>query len=328
MPISTQGLHHVTAIATGPQANIEFYVRALGFRLVKRTVNYDDPETYHFYFGDPLGRPGSLITFFPWPGAGPAVRGAGEASEVSFKVPPGGLELWKKRLTEDGISHEEIQRFELPALAIVDLDGTPLTLTEAPLVGSVPNNWPSSPVPSPMALQGLHSVTVTAPALEETASLLTKLGMSRSAEEVSLDAEGQERRRVRLTAGEGARATHIDLLEVPEREQNRHGAGSIHHLALRVPDEDALLDAREKLAELGLNPTAVKKRTYFKSVYFREPGGAIFELATDGPGFAVDETPDELGLTFKLPVWLETERQFLRGRLPVTASPEYTDRYG
>ncbi len=317
----------MTAIATRPQGNIEFYVRFLGLRLVKRTVNYDDPQTYHLYFGDALGRPGSVVSFFPWPGAGPAVRGAGESVAVAFRVPPGSLALWADRLEQHDLGHRFEERFGEEIIAFADPDGVPLELVEAPLKGAVPQTWPGSPVPAEMAVQGLHAATVLAPALDGTAQLLEQLGMQLVAEAPEADVDGVRRRRMRLSAGEHGGETKVDLLEVDEAQPGRLGAGSIHHIALRVEDEAALAEAQELLAQADLSPTKPKDRTYFRSVYFKEPGGAIFELATDGPGFTRDEAADELGLAFKLPEWLESERDFLRGRLPVTASPEYTDRF-
>lgn len=328
MSFVTSGLHHLTAIATRPQGNIEFYVRFLGLRLVKRTVNYDDPQTYHLYFGDALGRPGSVVSFFPWPGAGPAVRGAGEAAALALRVPPGALALWADRLEQHGLSHSVKERLGEELIAFEDPDGLPLELIETPLAGSVPENWPGSPVAAALAVQGLHSTTVLAPALDATAALLERLGLEPVEEAPETDNDGQRRRRIRLAGGLPGRRSYVDLLESARPQPGRLGAGSIHHLALHVKDEEALLAARELLAEADLTPTKVKNRTYFKSVYFKEPGGAIFELATDGPGFTVDEPADELGLAFRLPEWLETERDFLRGRLPVTASPEYADRFG
>ena len=328
MSFVTSGLHHVTAIASRPQGNIEFYVRFLGLRLVKRTVNYDDPQTYHLYFGDALGRPGSVASFFAWPGAGPAVRGAGEAVAAALRVPPGSLALWADRLEQHGLQHGYKERFGEEIIAFDDPDGVPLELIEAPLKGSVPENWPDSPVAAAMAGQGVHSVTVLAPARDGPAELREGLGLHPAAEAPETGEDGTRRRRVRLAAGDHQTASYVELLEVPRPQPGRLGAGSIHHLALRVKDDDALQAAHEHLGELGLSPTKTKNRNYFKSVYFKEPGGAIFELATDGPGFTVDEAPDELGLAFKLPAWLESERDFLRGRLPVTASPEYSDRFG
>ncbi len=317
----------MTAIATRPQGNIEFYVRFLGLRLVKRTVNYDDPQTYHLYFGDALGRPGSVVSFFPWAGAGPAVRGAGESVAAAFRVPPGSLALWADRLQQHDLAHRFEDRFGEEIIAFTDPDGVPLELVEAPLKGAAPETWPGAPVPAAMAVQGLHSATVLAPALDDTALILEQLGMHLVSEAPEADEDGGRRRRVRLSAGEHGAETKVDLLEVDGAQPGRLGAGSIHHIAFRLKDEEALAEAQEFLAQADLSPTKVKNRTYFKSVYFKEPGGAIFELATDGPSFTADEAPDELGLSFKLPEWLESERDFLRGRLPVTASPEYADRF-
>lgn len=328
MSLATTGLHHITAIASRPQSNIEFYVRLLGLRLVKRTVNYDDPQTYHFYFGDALGRPGSVASFFAWPGAGPAIRGAGETVATAFRVPPGALALWADRLQQHGLEHAFEERFGEELIAFDDPDGVPLELIEAPLAGSVPENWPGAPVSAAMAVQGLHSITLLAPELDSTALLLEEFGMQHVSEAPEATEDGARRRRVRLAAGAHGQTTKIDMLEVPRAQPGRLGAGSIHHVAFRVADDEALLAARELLAERDLSPTKVKNRNYFKSVYFKEPGGAIIELSTDGPGFTVDEPADELGLSFRLPEWLESERDFLRGRLPVTASPEYADRFG
>lgn len=327
MPVATLGLHHVTGIATRPQANIEFWVRLLGQRLVKRTVNYDDPQTYHFYFGGPMGQPGTVATFFPWQGAGPAVRGAGESVAVAYRVPPGGLTAWRRRLDDHGLAHATFERFGEEVVAFQDPDGVPLELTEA--AGGGPRLvWPDAPLPDGLTLQGLHAVTVAAPRLDATASVLEEaLGMRVAAEDV-----GGSGRRVRLAPGPSPEGLaypaggFIDLVEVQDQQPGRLGAGSLHHVALRVKDAE-IAEARAALLAAGLKPTVVKDRTYFKSVYFKEPGGAILEVATDGPGFLVDEPADELGLAFKLPAWLESERDFLRARLPVTASPEYADRW-
>lgn len=364
MQLSTAGLHHLTAIATRAQANIEFYVRVLGLRLVKRTVNFDDPQTYHLYYGDALGRPGSVMSFFSWPGSGPASRGAGEATGITFKVPPGSLQLWADRLESHDVTTATVTRFGAEVLVFSDQDGVPLELTEHPIRGTLPFNWPGAPVPAQMAIQGLHAATLNTADLDATAQLLQALGMTKVGEEpepvtassvatnpVRTGAYGEPpsadpddtasqpaaastapQRRVRLLAGSDAGgsvdATHIDLVQAQSSLPGRLGAGSIHHLALRVPSESELQQAIELLRAQGMSPTTVKNRLYFKSVYFKEPGGAILEVATDSPGFTVDEGADELGLAFRLPDWLESERDFLRARLPVTASPEYTDRFG
>lgn len=327
MSFATSGLHHVTAIATRPQANIEFYVRLLGLRLIKRTVNYDDPQTYHLYFGDAMGRPGSIISFFAWPGAGPAVRGSGEASAVAFRVPPGALAPWRARLSQHRLTFSDFKRFGEEVVAFSDPDGIPLELVETDLGGATPDTWPDAPLPAALAVQGLHAVTLTAPDLEATSELLTSaFGLSLVAEEAAdpphPEAGGTGRRR-RFAAG----VNFVDLLEVSERRQGRWGAGALHHIAVRAADDEQQQLAREQLTAAGVEPGAVKNRLYFKSSYLTEPGGAILEVATDGPGFSVDEDAAELGLAFKLPDWLESEREFLRSRLPVTASPEYADRF-
>ncbi len=327
MSFATTGLHHVTAIATRPQANIEFYVRLLGLRLVKRTVNYDDPQTYHLYFGDALGRPGTIISFFAWPGAGPAVRGAGEATAVTFRVPSGALAPWRARLSQHRLAFENLERFGEEVVAFSDPDGTQLELVESDLGGAKPDTWPDAPLPAALAVQGLHGVTITAPDLAATTEVLEKsLGLKAVAENAadapSTTAPATGRRR-RLAAGDN----FVDLLEVPQRLQGRWGSGSLHHVAFRAEGDEQQRLACEQLTAVGIVPGKVKNRHYFKSSYLTEPGGAILEIATDGPGFSVDEDPAELGLAFKLPEWLESEREFLRSRLPVSASPEYADRY-
>ncbi len=328
MSFTTPGLHHVTAIATRPQANVEFYVRLLGLRLVKRTVNYDDPQTWHLYFGGPLGQPGTVLTFFSWPGVGPAVRGAGEPTAVAYRVPAGGLDAWQQRLDDHRLAHSTFERFGERVLAFTDPDGTPLELVEASNQGPL-LNWPGAPVPGALASQGLHAVTLTAPQIDETVAVLTRaLGM-----QVVATDETAAARRVRIgpkpvdgTLSYPA-GGYLDLVEAPSALPGRLGSGGIHHVALRCGGGGKLEEAREALLSEGLTPTPVKNRLYFKSVYFKEPGGAILEVATDEPGFTVDEPADELGLAFKLPEWLESERDFLRARLPVTASPEYADRW-
>ncbi|MFO7546336.1 MAG: VOC family protein [Trueperaceae bacterium] len=359
---TTGGLHHVTAIAGRPQANIDFYVRVLGLRLVKRTVNYDDPETYHFYFGDAEASPGTLLTFFPWPGAGPGVRGAGETAAIALRAPASALDAWRDRLRDHDRPFATFERFSQELVAFEDPDGTPLELVAAtadqtadrtdnrtddrtddrtergdgppteigdegdgrPDATPAFRRWTASPVPQAMALGAMHSVTITAPRLDETATLLTERFGLRS---VGEEREASGAARHRFAAGGPARPSFVDLLEAPSPLPGRWGAGSIHHVAFRASDDAAHADARAALLGAGLPVTKVKDRHYFRSIYVTEPGGAILEVATDGPGFTVDEPLDELGLALKLPPWLEPERTTLRGRLPVTASPEYADRW-
>jgi glyoxalase family protein len=335
MSITTAGLHHVTAIAGRAQANIEYYVRLLGQRLVKRTVNYDDPLTYHLYFGDALGNPGSILTFFPWPGAGPAERGSAETSAIALRVPVGALEYWRDTLSFHRQAFDETTRFGAPVLSFSDPDGTPLELVEGaePAAGggsqgTLPLDdilrpsrvWGASPVDSSSAIIGLDAVTLTLSDRDASAALLVEaLGYSVS---------GEENGRLRLGVPGDATGRGLELLQASERRQGRLGTGSVHHVAFRVPDRAALDAARDRLSAAGVRPTKVKDRVYFQSVYFTDPSGAILELATDGPGFTADESEDELGLGLKLPSWLEPEREYFRSRLPVTASPEYADRFG
>lgn len=340
MTITTSGLHHVTAIAGRPQANIEYYVRLLGLRLIKRTVNYDDPLTYHLYFGDALGNPGSVLTFFPWPGAGPAERGSAETTAITLRVPAGGLDYWRATLSLHRQAFTETVRLGESVLSFTDPDGVPLELVEgaeppAPSAssGAAPNDalpiadilrparyWSSSPVASGDAIIGIDGVTLSLFDHVGTAALLTEV--------LGYTVTGSEDDRTRLTLPGSGIGARIDLLATPRDTQARLGTGSVHHVAFRLPDRAALDAAREELLTAGLRPTKVKNRLYFQSVYFTDPAGTILELATDGPGFTVDEPPDELGLALKLPEWLEAEREYFRSRLPVTASPEYADRFG
>ncbi|HET8986384.1 MAG TPA: VOC family protein [Trueperaceae bacterium] len=349
MSITTSGLHHVTAIAGRAQANIEYYVRLLGHRLVKRTVNYDDPLTYHLYFGDALGNPGSILTFFPWPGAGPAERGSAETSAIALRVPSGALDYWRDTLSFHRQSFEETVRFGAPVLSFSDPDGTPLELVEGseppappappgePTSVAPPDHdrqaalpladilrpsrvWTNSPVESQSAIIGLDAVTLTLIDRDASTELLV--------ETLGYSVVGEEDGRLRLALPGDATGRSLDLLSAVERRPARLGTGSVHHVAFRVPDRVALDAAREQLVAAGVRPTKVKNRVYFQSIYFTDPSGAILELATDGPGFTADESHDELGLGLKLPTWLEPEREYFRSRLPVTASPEYADRFG
>lgn len=340
MSITTTGLHHVTAIAGRAQANIEYHVRLLGQRLVKRTVNYDDPLTYHFYFGDALGNPGSILTFFSWPGAGPAQRGNGETTAITLRVPAGALEYWRDTLAFHGQEFQEAEWFGTPVVTFTDPDGTPLELVEgqeppaptrapggaehdaAPLADVLrPSRvWLNSPVDGHSAIIGLDGVTLTLSDRDASAALLV--------ETLGFSIAGEEHGRMLVTLPGDGLGRRLVLAPADGELTGRLGTGSVHHVAFTVPDRAALDHAREVLSAAGLRPTKVKNRLYFESVYFTDPSGAILELATAGPGFTVDEDEDELGLALKLPTWLEPEREYFRSRLPVTASPEYADRFG
>ncbi|MEM8960860.1 MAG: ring-cleaving dioxygenase [Acidobacteriota bacterium] len=302
------GLHHVTAIARDPQQNVDFYTKALGLRLVKRTVNFDSPETYHLYFGDEQGRPGTIMTFFPWPMAARGSRGAGQAAVTSFSVPPGSLPAWQRRLRDLGVVVEQpYERFDEEVLTILDPDGLMLELVAHEDVAEQPG-WPQGPVDETEAIRGFHSVTLWQQGYEATAELLTDgMGFRQTH---SAD------NRFRFEVGDGGLGTLVDVLCVPDASYGRISAGTVHHVAWRAADDADQAAWRERLSGRGLNVTPVLDRNYFRSIYFREPGGVLFELATDPPGFTADEPVETLGTELKLPSWLEPRRQRIEGALP------------
>lgn len=317
MAFVTSGIHHVTAIAGRAQSAIEFHCRTLGLRLVKRTVNYDDPQTYHLYFGDALGSPGSIVSLFAWPGSGQGERGDGEAKRIGLRVPRGSLGYWTERLAAAG--REPLQEDHLgeAALRFDDPDGVPYRLIESGGVGA--GSWQGSEVPLEAAISGIHAVTLSAPDLAASVATLTAACGLR-AREVATGI-------TRLAPAAPGASGYLDLRAAPERARGRWGAGSVHHVALRAAGEAEQDAARAALAAAGIAMGEYKDRTYFRSLYFTEPSGTVLEIATDGPGFTADESLDELGLAFRLPEWLESDRAFLRQRLSVTASPEYADRF-
>lgn len=308
------GIHHVTAIATDPQRNLDFYGGVLGLRLVKRTVNFDDPGTYHFYFGDETGRPGTILTFFPWALARRGSRGAGQATATAFSVPESSLAFWRDRLESHGVVVEDpTSRFEEEVLTFLDPDGLKLELVAHAEAADL-EGWEGGPVPAERAIRGFHSVTLTHRDPETTIDLLTEtMGYSPTAHAGP---------RVRFTTGDGGLATRLDVLHAPELDYGHVAAGTVHHVAFRVEGDEAQKTWQQKIADLGLNVTSVMDRQYFHSVYFREPGGVLFELATDPPGFTLDEPVEELGSGLRLPPWLEGHRQRIEGSLPEVTMPE------
>jgi glyoxalase family protein len=293
-------IHHITAIAGDPDRNLRFYARTLGLRLVKLTVNYDDPATYHFYFGDELGRPGSILTFFPWPRGSPGRLGTGLVAAVGFAVPAGSLGFWIERLLAQGLRYEgPTRRFDQPVLAFADPDGLPLELVATERAGELPG-WADGPVPPEHAIRGLHGATGAAEVLTG------QLGFRRVAEEGTV---------LRLGAGDMLGAV-LDLRRAPGFWRGAGGVGIVHHIAFRAADSAEQLVRRQALEEAGYDITPVLDRTYFRSVYFREPGGVLFEIATDGPGFTVDEGAPELGTSLKLPERYEAMRDRVAEALP------------
>jgi len=304
------GIHHVTAMASDPQANVDFYSGALGLRLVKKTVNFDDPGTYHLYYGDEVGHPGTILTFFPWPMARRGVQGAGQATVTSFSVPQGSLGWWKDRLEGLGVPHEDPHpRFDGEVLTLLDPDGLRLELVTRDASeddGRAP--WTGGPVPAEHAVRGFDGVTLTEWNPEVTAEVLTDTLGFRPA--------GQQGDRFRFEAGTGPGASRVDVLASPASARGRISAGTVHHVAWRAADEADQLAWREAVEESGLGVTPVLDRQYFRSIYFREPGGVLFEIATDPPGFTRDETVESLGTALKLPPWLEPERKRIEAVLP------------
>jgi glyoxalase family protein len=304
MPPATPGLHHVTAIAGVARRNLDFFTETLGLELVKRTVNHDDPSAHHLYYGDGEGNPGSLLSFFVWSDGTTGRPGAGQPTTVAFRVPEGALEWWLDRLQQRGVAVDgPYDRDADRVLALRDPDGLELELVArsgdagTPIAGSVPDDH---------AIRGLDGASLTVHEIDPTAEVLTLLGFT----EIAAD---DGRRRFRTHDGIGS---VIDVCAAPEAPRGRGGAGVVHHVAFRVQDQDALDAWRDVLDERGLHVTDVVDRRYFESIYFREPGGVLFELATDGPGMAVDEPDGDLGGSLSLPPWLEDQRDDIVSRLP------------
>jgi glyoxalase family protein len=307
------GLHHVTAIAGDPQRNLEFYTGVLGQRLVKRSVNQDAPDTYHLFYADAEGHAGSDITFFPWPDLPPGRRGVGLTNEVALAVPPGTLGWWAERLRAAGITtREPTTRFDEPVLPFDDPDGLGLALVETGDTREF-TPWAESPVDASRQIRGLHAVRLAQRELAPTAAFLTRgLGFLPA---------GEERGWHRFVVEGGGSGRALDIQVLPDARRGEWGVGSVHHIAWRVPDGDAQRSVRASVASAGGRPTEVIDRFWFQSVYFREPGGALFEVATDGPGFTVDESPEALGERLILPPWLEPRRaEIERGLPPLTSA--------
>ncbi len=305
---SIPGLHHVTAIASDPQANADFYVSVLGLRLVKRTVNFDDPTTYHLYYGDEVGAPGTILTFFPWPGAPRGVRGTGQTTATAFAVPPGSLEWWVDRLAGRAVDFAAVEeRFGERVLGLRDPDDLAIELVEQ-ANGASRRWWKEGPVPAPYAIRGFHSVTITEEGYERTAALLS--------ETMGFRYVGQEQSRFRYATGHDAPGAIVDVICAPGLRSGRVAAGSVHHIAFRCASDEAQIEWKERVTAARMNVTPVLDRQYFRSVYFREPGGVLFEIATDPPGFTLDEAPEALGNALRLPSWLEPRRASIEERLP------------
>ncbi len=302
------GLHHVTAIAGNAKRNHEFYTKILGLRLVKKTVNFDDPGTYHFYYGNETGEPGTILTFFPWEGIRKGSIGTGQATSTSFTIPENSIPFWLNRFQEyDVIYNNPTERFQEEALTFLDPDGLKLEL-----VASSKNDqrkpWTTKGINSTKAIKGFYNVTLTLEGYQRTADLITDLFGYEVADEYI--------NRFRFINKNWETADILDLVCLPSGKGGSVSGGSVHHIAFRVANEVEQLEIREKLLEKGFNTTPQLDRNYFKSVYFREPGGVLFEIATDPPGFTADEEINNLGQELKLPDWLEPRRKEIEDVLP------------
>jgi glyoxalase family protein len=308
MTARTPGIHHVTAIAGDPQRNIDFYTDTLGLRLVKLTVNFDDPSAYHLYYGDDLGRPGSIMTFFTWPGANRGRQGVGQAGVTSFAVPRSSLAFWVERLVQHRVRHDNpTSRFGEQVLSFKDPDGLLLEIVASEGTGTLPRRE-TGPVPGEHAIRGFHSVTLWEHELGPTAKLLTEtMGFQRI---------GEEEHITRYRTDGDAGGAVIDVRTPTGFWSGSVAVGTVHHVAWRTPSDELQLEARTELTDLGLQVTSVLDRQYFHSIYFREPGGVLFEIATDPPGFTADEPAEALGAHLKLPPWLEPRRESIEAGLP------------
>lgn len=302
------GLHHITAIAGDAQRNYDFYTKTLGLRLVKKTVNFDDPQTYHFYFGDEVGSPGTILTFFPWANVRQGHNGAGMATEIGYSVPKGSLDFWKSRFEDHNVNHKELsERFGEKHLTFQDPDGLYLSLIETKHQDDR-KGYATSDITTDVAIKGFHTVTLTLNNITATAAILTEVfGYKKIKNEGNLT-------RYQTDAVENAAL--VDLLEEPQAPRGLNAGGTNHHVAFRVKDEATLMAMREKVVARGLHITEKINRDYFFSLYFREPGGVLFEIATDNPGFATDETVENLGSSLQLPDQYKAMRDKIEKALP------------
>ena len=309
-----RGLHHVTAIASDPQRNLDFYAGVLGLRFVKRTVNFDDPQTYHFYYGDDVGSPGTILTFFPWPGARRGRQGTGQVAVTSFAVLPTALGFWVERLLRHGVKYDGPTKRGPSAsdaeqvISFKDHDGLMLEIVAHP-GAEARSAWAGAPgISRDNAIHGFHAVTLW-------------VGDGEPTEKVLVDTLGfrplrEDRGTRRFESGDGGPGTFVDVRSIGGFVQAAGGAGTVHHVAFAVDDDDTQLAVRERVIDAGLHPTPVIDRNYFHSVYFREPGGVLYELATNQPGFAIDEPVERLGERLMLPAQYEPHRAEIEATLP------------
>ena len=301
------GIHHVTAIAGVAQRNVDFYVGVLGLRMVKKTVNFDAPDVYHLYYGDETGAPGTIMTFFPWGKLPRGRKGSGQLTFTAFSVPTASLSFWLNRLAEFQIPFAgPYKRFDEQFLQFEDFDGTGVELVFND--NDKRTGWDNGQIPMAFSVRGFHTVTLNELKTDATVSLLVDVMQHRLVAE--------ETDRFRFEAGAGGSGNYVDVLFSPKEIRALQGAGSVHHLAFATDSDQTQLEIRERLLEKDFNPTPVLDRNYFHSIYYREPGGILFEIATNPPGFAIDESPETLGKALKLPEWVEPRRAEIEKILP------------
>ena len=318
--LALTGLHHVTAVAGDPRRNVDFYTRVLGLRLIKRTVNFDDPSTYHLYYGDSVGTPGSVLTFFPWAGIRRGRPGHGQAYATAFSVPAGSLPFWTTRLLAHGVSHAApVSRFGDEVLTFTDPDGLVLELVATPEADARTAHTHLE-IAATHGIRGFHGVTLAVIDAPPTAALLTG--------PMGYRATQTDGGRTRYTVATGGPGSYVDLLVDPKLPRGLSGAGTVHHLAFRTPNDTTQSEARRILADLGHHVSPVMDRNYFHSIYYREPEGVLFEIATDNPGFTVDEPLATLGHALKLPAHYESQRAEIESHLPSLTLPPPPARSG
>lgn len=305
------GIHHVTGICGDAQANVDFYAGILGMRLVKKTVNFDDPTAYHLYYGDALGHPGTILTFFPYPSGRQGQVGTGQATSVALAVPKDSLDFWGARLVAKGVKAEASVRFGEHRLGFHDHDGLNVEIVGAANGQTKP--WATSEIPVEHAIMGIHSCTITVEGFEETAKILH--------DRISFRAGAHEGNLHRYTRPNLAIGAVMEVLCAPYAPRGHSGVGSLHHIAFRVDNDHKHRMTRMQLMDQRFNVSPQMDRNYFHSIYFREPGGVLFEVATDLPGFATDETVEELGTKLCLPAWMEPRRAAIEAALEPLVVP-------
>lgn len=303
------GIHHITAIAGQAQRNYDFYTKILGLRMVKKTVNFDDPGTYHFYYGNEKGSPGTILTFFPWTYVKKGTPGVGMATEIGYAVPTGSLDFWADRFKEKSIKYNQpAERFGEIYLPFQDPDGLQLNLI-VPGKEDEREPWKTNEINKDTATKGFHNITLTVRDVQPTAKVLTDI--------FGYQLLTQEGNVYRFVTDAVENAAIVDIIEDANGKPGVGAGGTNHHVAFRVKNEEVLMNFRQKVEDAGLHITGKIDRNYFFSLYFREPGGILFEIATDNPGFDADEPLNELGMNLKLPVQYEPRRSEIKKILPV-----------